>query len=77
MILDSALYNDKAYLFLKDNKLSVFDTKNHNSSSNHSMPSLAEKKSIEAGFFVEADSKLFIVTRYEAFLIKDNEILRI
>ena len=41
------------------------------------MPSLAEKKSIEAGFFIEADSKLFIVTRYEAFLINDNGISRI
>ena len=29
MILDTALYNNKAYLLLKDNKLKVFDTRNH------------------------------------------------
>lgn len=77
MILDSALYNNKAYLLLKENKLKVFDIRNHSLTSSYNMPSLAEKQSIEAGFFVEADSKLFIVTRYEAFIINDNGISRI
>lgn len=33
------------------------------------MPSLAEKRSIEIGFFVEASSHLLVVTRYEAFVM--------
>lgn len=75
-ILDTILFNDKAYLLLRDNDLIVFNTKTQNESSKYSIPSVEEKVSIESGFFVEADSKLLLLTRYEAFLIGD-EIVRL
>lgn len=59
------------YLLLRDNILLVFNAETNEMQRNLQIPSLAEKQSIEIGFFVEVNSKLFLLTRYEAFVLDD------